>query len=57
VHGWCNEMLLPPRVFGGDHGNRGDTAHHPDSDLINRSVSQRTMADVARPPRVVSSAR
>jgi hypothetical protein len=45
------------QVFGGDLGNQGDTAHHPNSDLINRSMAWCTMANVAWPPRAVSSAR
>jgi hypothetical protein len=43
--------------FDGDLGKRGNIILRPDGDIINGSATRSTVADVARPPRVVSSTR
>jgi hypothetical protein len=50
-----DDVVLRARFgcFDGDLGKRGNTVLHPDGDIINGSATQCTMANVARPPRVV----
>ena len=52
----CGRSAGTAWLFDGDLETRGNTIYHLDGDLRNGYVAWSTVADVARPPRAVSSA-